>query len=737
VGATIKIAVLAQAAKAKAEMDSIGKSAKTAGDKVKASLGNLAGAAKAGAVGAGLAAGAMLVGGIGQALEQGKLNAKLGTQLGLTKDEAAKVGKLSGQVYADGFGEDIGQVNEAVKGVYQQIGKGSAEWTKQTTQDVLTVANAFDQDLGGTTAAVGQLMKTGLAKNAQEALDIMTVGFQSGADKAGDLLDTFTEYGTQFRKLGIDGKQATGLLSQGLQAGARDADTVADAIKEFSIRAIDGSKATGEGFKGLGLSAKQMASDIAAGGPKANAALDTTLDRLRAVKDPVERAQLAVQLFGTKAEDLGDALYSLDPSSAVSAIGQVEGAAKRAGDTMQDTASAKVERLKRSFSQGFTEAVGSVVTKFDELIKKVPPEVWDGIGDSIDSLKDAVKTAYGAWKDMFGAVTDGMTPTELLLQTLRALRATIDALVIVIDGLVGAYQLTSAAVYALVAGYRSLTGDVSGANEAWKKSETSMAAATEAAKKQSADVQKLKDNWNQGGETIKKANEKAAAAAATAAKKAGDAHNDAGARASAAHATAAAKVAASQAAMGVDASSASSSITSSHAVAASKTSSTWSGVPGKIKGYFSNADLSGSGSSVMGSFLSGAKSTWNNSIAPWLSARAAEIRALKGPPDKDRVLLMGAGELVMSGFLSGLESEYKRIRSSLTEFTESLSTPSGLHSGSATQMVDVTRPVNDSSSTPIIIQFAPGGDPLMDAIWEQLRKRIRITGGNVQMALGR
>ena len=48
------------------------------------------------------------------------------------------------------------------------------------------------------------------------------------------------------------------LLSQGLEGGARDTDKVADSLKEFSIRAVDGSKTTREGFEALGFSADEM-----------------------------------------------------------------------------------------------------------------------------------------------------------------------------------------------------------------------------------------------------------------------------------------------------------------------------------------------------------------------------------------------------------------------------------------------------------------------------------------------
>jgi len=335
----------------------------------------------AGAAGAGLAAGVALAGAVSSALDREKLNARLAARLGAAGLDAERLGKTSGHVYAAGFGDSLEEVNAAIEGVTKNIGdlgKGAAGGLEGLSKKALTVAQAFDQDLGGVTAAVGQLLRTGLAGNADEAFDIITKGFQSSANKADDLLETVTEYGTQFRKVGISGQQMTGLLSQGLKAGARDADTVADAIKEFSIRAIDGSKNTAAGFKALGLSGKRMAEDIAAGGPRANKALDLTLDRLRGIKDPIARSAAAVQLFGTKAEDLGDALYALDPSEAVKALGQVAGATDAAGRAMQETSGAKIERFKRKMSAGFTATGGAAVDLAEKIGQKLAP-VWDDV----------------------------------------------------------------------------------------------------------------------------------------------------------------------------------------------------------------------------------------------------------------------------------------------------------------------------------------------------------------------
>ncbi|MFE2323580.1 phage tail tape measure protein [Streptomyces sp. NPDC059385] len=316
---------------------------------------------------AGIAAGvgAALGAGIAANLDATAANAKLAAQLGIGQAEAADLAKVSASVYAHAWGESTAEVNDAIRGVYQQIGdvsqaKGGLEGV---TTKVMALAETFDQDLGGVTKAVGQMLKTGLAKNADEALDILTRGFQTGADKAEDLLDTMNEYGVQFHKFGLDGQTATGLLSQGLKAGARDADLVADAIKEFSIRAIDGSKGAADAYKALHLDADKMMAQIGKGGTSARDALGLVLDKLRGIKDPVAQSAAAVGLFGTQAEDLGQALYALDPKTAVAALGQVSGAAETMADTVGSSPAAALETFKRQAMAKLSE-VGGVMVKF-------------------------------------------------------------------------------------------------------------------------------------------------------------------------------------------------------------------------------------------------------------------------------------------------------------------------------------------------------------------------------------
>lgn len=317
---------------------------------MKSSFSTGIGALPAIALAGGAAAGLALVKGFTKVLDYKDARAKMKVQLDLSAKESEQAGKVAADLYKGAYGDSMGQVNEAIVSVIRNGAVLHGAMSKDLDDvagKVLNLAKTFDQDLGATTRAVGQMLRTGMAKDAGQALDILTRGFQSGADKSEDLLDTFNEYPTQFRRLGLDGTAAMGLISQALKAGARDSDLAADALKEFGIRAVDGSTLTAQSFKALGLSGKTMSAQIARGGKEAADGLDITLDALRRIKDPAKRAQIAVGLFGTQSEDMAAALGAMDLSTAARELGKVGGAADKMGKTLT-TPRARLEGLKRT-----------------------------------------------------------------------------------------------------------------------------------------------------------------------------------------------------------------------------------------------------------------------------------------------------------------------------------------------------------------------------------------------------
>ncbi|GAB2732803.1 phage tail tape measure protein [Streptomyces bullii] len=401
---------------------------------------------KAGGAAVGIALGAAIAASTVKQLEKEKTGDRLAAQLGVSGKQAEKAGKVAGNLYSkavvDSF-EDGAETVRQVMGSGLIDPKASTKSIEAITTKVSDLATTFDQDLAMTSAAAAQMIRTGLAKDGTQALDLLTRGFQTSANKADDLAETVNEYGTQWRKMGLDGATGIGLLNQAIQGGARDADIAADAIKEFSIRAIDGSDTTKDGFKALGLEASDMAAKFGKGGSVATAALDLTLDRLRAIEDPVKREAAAVALFGTQAEDLGDALYKMDVSTAADSLGKVGGAAKQVGDTIRDNTTTRIDVLKRQLTGAFGTAVNAVVL----------PTI-NGLITGVRSLDDVLE-ATGAWFSKWGA---WLIPLGVIIGGLTiALSANAIATGIAM-GVMGAYSLAVRGVVLITQGWAVVQG---------------------------------------------------------------------------------------------------------------------------------------------------------------------------------------------------------------------------------------------------------------------------------------
>jgi phage-related minor tail protein len=356
---------------------------------------------------AGAAAGAVLVAATVSAIEKEKLADKLAAQLGLSGKGAKQAGSVAGSLYSKAVVDSFEEGADAVRAVMGSgliPEKATTQAIEAITTKVSDLATTFDQDLGGAANAATQLIRTGLAKDAPAALDLITKGLQSNADKAGDFLDTLNEYGVQFKKAGLDGASAVGLLNQAIAAGARDSDLAADAIKEFSIRAIDGSASSAAGFEALGLSAQDMGSQFAQGGSAANGVLTLTLSRLRDMKDPLQQSAAATALFGTQAEDLGSALFAMDPSTAAAGLGRLDGAAKAVGDTIRSNTSSQLAILGRQLMSGLGTVVDQLVLPALFGLVKVLREAAGVVGPLIDWFRE-----WGAWLAPVVVLVGGLT----------------------------------------------------------------------------------------------------------------------------------------------------------------------------------------------------------------------------------------------------------------------------------------------------------------------------------------
>ena len=227
---------------------------------------------------------------------------QLSAATGATGDELDALGESVKNIYAQGLGDDFADVADGLAAT-QQASDLTGEALERATAAGFNLRDVFDYDVSESARAASALMKN-FGIDAEEAYGLIAVGAQNGADKNGDLLDTLNEYSPQFAALGLSADQFIGTLVEGADAGLFSIDKVGDAVKEFNIRAKDGSDTSREAFENLGLNADTMFAAFAAGGDTAEAAFFDTVEALNSMDDPLARNAAGVALFGTQFEDL-------------------------------------------------------------------------------------------------------------------------------------------------------------------------------------------------------------------------------------------------------------------------------------------------------------------------------------------------------------------------------------------------------------------------------------------------
>lgn len=370
-----------------------------------ASLGTKAGPigiALAGAATLGLGLGKELVDQVEAGMQSLATEDLFAAKLGVDDATMDRIAKQAGEAFANGWGESVPDNLKAGEVAFKARlldPRATDDEIQHTIEQIQTLSTVMDADIQEVARGAGKLLTTHVAKTADEAFDLLTVGAQKGLDLTGDLIDTMEEYATKFRDVGLSGKESLGLINQLLEGGARNTDVAADALKEFSIRVVDNSKTTRDAFSTLGLNADDMAAKFAAGGQQAHDAFDVVLDKLRDVHDPLVQESTGVQLFGTKWEDVGDAVKRVDLTTAAAELGQVEGASKNAAGKVSEHASQwdllgrNMSTTFANFQKGFAESglgrfLGSTLPgKLNELFSPPGPPVLPPVpvGETIGS----------------------------------------------------------------------------------------------------------------------------------------------------------------------------------------------------------------------------------------------------------------------------------------------------------------------------------------------------------------
>lgn len=309
---------------------------------------------------------------------------------GATGAELESLQGVMENVYGNNYGDSMADVADAVATVSQQM-KGLSDGELQSvTEGAFALRDVFQYDVAESVRAANALVNN-FGISGDDAMNLIAAGAQNGLDFSGELLDTISEYSVQFAKVGIDADQMFQIMQAGADSGAWNLDKVGDAIKEMSIRVVDGSDTTAAGFQAIGMDADIMAQKFAAGGETAQQAFQETIQALADMEDPVQQNIAGVNLFGTMWEDLGPEV--------VTQLASITDEAYSAGDELQKMQEVKYDNLGdalKGLGRQLEVELLPLANELTSFLTDILQEVnFDGLAEGIAEAFSAVQAVVG------------------------------------------------------------------------------------------------------------------------------------------------------------------------------------------------------------------------------------------------------------------------------------------------------------------------------------------------------
>lgn len=366
------------------EVELAGKKFSMANDDIETSSAGLVDFAQKAGSAISVLGGAATIGGIASiGMEfSGAMN-QVNNELGLTGAAAEMTGESIQSAMRTGVAGSVDQAAEAIGALESQwkyLGSEGEQTAAELSDNFMAFSQTFGVDIAEATQTAGQLITNGLAPDVETAADLMTAAMQRvPAQMRDELPEIINEYGTNFRALGFSGEEAFSLLVQQAEKGKWALDKTGDALKEFTIRGSDMSSSSVAAYEAIGLSAEDMSSKIAQGGPAARDAMQQVAQGILGIEDPAERANTAIALFGTPLEDLSvdqipQFLESL--SGADGSMADFAGSSQQLADNISGSLQGRLNTVKGTLqslaSDGFM-AAWDTASAFIGIIRPLAP----------------------------------------------------------------------------------------------------------------------------------------------------------------------------------------------------------------------------------------------------------------------------------------------------------------------------------------------------------------------------
>lgn len=422
-------------------------------------IGVNADSAKTALIGAGVSiAGGLLAMSAGAKDTERQFN-KFEAQTGLTGDQLKEFNKVIKETYLEGYGDDLGEVTDAYQKYQRALGL-SAEETKKLTEGSFVLRDLYDYDIQDSLNSVTSIVKN-FGIEGGKALDIVTESARLSGDRAGDLLDTFSEYSQQFSKLGFSAEEFAGMLVRGLQDGQFNTDQLADATKEFGVNLLELAKEDDENLKSI-IGNKQVYSKVVKGLEKDTKNTAGTMElvnaKLKAEKDLVKRNALGTALYGTLWEELGgDAVLALTEIDG--GLKDFEGSNKKANDTLKGNSvtmkqvSRQLKEVSDEFGDRLAPYIAKAITKLSEFLNKVldfveANPIITKIGIAFGVLASIISTLLGVVIMIYPYIQTAIA----VFTSLSGVLGTVVATIMSVVGAIGAFPIVvGVAIIALVA----------------------------------------------------------------------------------------------------------------------------------------------------------------------------------------------------------------------------------------------------------------------------------------------
>lgn len=386
---------------------------------------------------------------------------KASTYFGETGEAAEQTAGIIKDVYAEGVGDSMDAVSNAVITVKKNLQDLDQTELTHITEQAITLDELYGIDMNETLRGVNSLMEQ-YGLTAQDAMDYIVKGTQNGLDKTNELGDNLSEYAGKFAQAGYSTQEYFQLLNNGLDGGAYNLDKVNDAINEVTTRMVDGTIAdslsqinaeTGEveaGTGGWSQEVENVFKKWQQGGATQKQVIDAIVKDIQDAENQQDKLNKAALAFGTMAED-GSAKFIESLTSVGNTYDDVAGSAEDMFDS-STTESQKFEASMRQLEQSLAPLGEALMRLANEIIPPLAAGVQK-IADFFGKLPEPVQNfviILGALIAVFTALAPAIAAVAIAVTTL-------EVPLLPIIGIIAAVAAAIAAIIAIVKNWGSIT----------------------------------------------------------------------------------------------------------------------------------------------------------------------------------------------------------------------------------------------------------------------------------------